>query len=182
LIYFNGSTTAGTTIQLNGTLNSGDVHVLADDDWALAFMPDQVDSRNFFNGDDAVELRQTHDKDGNDIPDIVLDVIGQVGVDPGTEWGSGVTSTADNTIRRQSSVIMGDVDGSDSFDPSIEWTGYPQNTEDGLGSHTHSCTPTAITFNSLSANSTNNNALFALAAVAIVSAGSALWLRRRNPR
>jgi len=29
-MYFNGSSSAGTTIQLSGTLNSGDVFVLAD--------------------------------------------------------------------------------------------------------------------------------------------------------
>ena len=45
-----------------------------------------------FNGDDAVVLRRGS---------TILDVIGQVGLDPGSEWGSGLTSTADNTIRRK---------------------------------------------------------------------------------
>ena len=29
---------------------------------------------------------------------LIIDVIGQIGTDPGTEWGSGLTSTADNTL------------------------------------------------------------------------------------
>ena len=34
----------------------------------------------------------------------VLDSIGQVGFDPGTEWGTGLTSTMDNTLRRKAAV------------------------------------------------------------------------------
>ena len=62
-------------------------------------------------------------------------MIGQVGVDPGTEWGTGLQSTADNTLRRKPSVTGGDVDGSDVFDPATQWDGYATDTFDGLGSH-----------------------------------------------
>jgi hypothetical protein len=34
----------------------------------------------------------------------IVDVIGQIGFDPGTEWGSGLVSTADNTLRRKTAV------------------------------------------------------------------------------
>ena len=32
-----------------------------------------------------------------------------------------------------------DADGSDPFDPSMEWDGYANSTFDGLGSHSASC-------------------------------------------
>ena len=54
---------------------------------------DQTNGSGWFNGDDAILLR----KNG-----VVIDSIGQLGFDPGTEWGSGLTSTADNTLRRKS--------------------------------------------------------------------------------
>ena len=67
-----------------------------------------------------------------------VDVIGQIGV--WSEWGSGVTSTKDNTIRRQTSICAGDPDGSDPFDPVVEWDGFPKDTFDGLGFHVSTCT------------------------------------------
>jgi predicted extracellular nuclease len=70
---------------------------------------------------------------------VVIDAIGQVGVDPGSQWGSGDTSTKDNTIRRQESICQGDSDQTDVFDPSLEWDGYANNTFDGLGTHTETC-------------------------------------------
>ena len=66
----------------------------------------------------------------------MIDVIGQIGFDPGSEWGSGLISTQDNTLRRMSSILMGDPIGSDAFDPSLEWLGFDTNTFDGLGAHT----------------------------------------------
>lgn len=72
---------------------------------------------------------------------VVVDVIGQVGVDPGSEWGSGDTSTKDNTIRRMPAICQGDTDGTDAFDPSLEWEGFAKDTFDGLGVHTADCEP-----------------------------------------
>ena len=66
----------------------------------------------------------------------MIDAIGQIGFDPGSEWGTGLTSTADNTLRRKGTISAGDTNGSDAFDPSIEWDGFATNTFDGLGSHT----------------------------------------------
>ena len=64
-----------------------------------------------------------------------LDVIGQIGFDPGVEWGTDDASTQNNTIRRKCTVTDGDPDGSDAFDPAVEWDGFPQDTFDNLGSH-----------------------------------------------
>ncbi|MFH1331347.1 MAG: ExeM/NucH family extracellular endonuclease [Actinomycetota bacterium] len=134
-MYFNGNTAVGRTVTLTGTVAGGDVFVVAGvqptTDPAILATADQTDiTTSWFNGDDAVVLR----KGG-----VVLDVIGQVGLDPGTEWGTGVTSTGDNTLRRNAAVCAGDPDGSDAFDPSLEWSGYAQNTFDGLGAHTSDC-------------------------------------------
>jgi uncharacterized protein len=94
---------------------------------AILAQADQTNGAGWFNGDDAVVLTR------GSTP---IDVIGQIGVDPGTEWGSGLTSTADNTLRRKPTIETGDADGSDAFDPAAEWDGFAVDTFDDLGSHT----------------------------------------------
>ena len=42
---------------------------------------------------------------------------------------------------RKSSIESGDNDGSDTFDPTVEWDVYAQDSVAGLGSHTSTCTP-----------------------------------------
>jgi len=124
-IYFNGSTSAGTTIPLSGTLADGEVFVVADDgaDAAILAAADLTTTSSLFNGDDAIALL----KNG-----AIVDVFGQIGVDPGTSWIGG---GADVTLRRLPSITDGDTDGSNAFDASIEWESLPQDTFDGLGSH-----------------------------------------------
>ncbi|MBY6159750.1 ExeM/NucH family extracellular endonuclease [Mameliella alba] len=126
--YFNGGTSPGTTISLTGTVAAGDVFVLADDDATAAILAeaDQTSNASFFNGDDAIVLK----KNG-----VIIDVIGQIGTDPGSEWSGGGIGTQNETLRRDGSVLSGDADGSDAFDPSAEWTGFAQDSFDGLGSH-----------------------------------------------
>ncbi len=130
--YLNGGAIPGSIIPLTGSVTNGDVYVLADNDAAAAVLAvaDQTDPANFFNGNDAVVLKRGG---------TVIDVIGQVGFDPGTAWGSGMTSTLDHTLRRKASVNVGDPDGGNAFDPALEWDGYPRDTFDGLGQHTASC-------------------------------------------
>ncbi|HET7367866.1 MAG TPA: lamin tail domain-containing protein [Gaiella sp.] len=127
-MFFNGSASAGLTINLTGTVADGDVYVLAQSaaDAAILAAADQTNGSGWFNGDDAVVLRKGT---------AVLDVIGQVGVDPGSEWGSGDASTADNTLRRKATITDGDANGADAFDPATDWDGFPTNTFGGLGSH-----------------------------------------------
>ncbi len=126
--YFNGSATASTTVALDGTVASKDVFVLADNDAAEAVLgaADQTSTASFFNGDDAVVLRKGI---------TVLDVIGQIGFDPGSAWGSGLTSTQNSTLQRQESVMQGDADGGNAFDPAAEWDGFATDTFTGLGNY-----------------------------------------------
>jgi len=128
-MFFNGSTVATLTFTLGGTVAAGDVFVVAQAAASAAILAqaDQTNAAGWFNGDDVVVLRRGA---------VVIDVIGQIGVDPGTEWGSGVASTADNTLRRKAAVIAGDPIGSDPFVPGSEWDGLATDTFDGLGSHT----------------------------------------------
>jgi predicted extracellular nuclease len=126
--FFNGSTSPGNTISnLTGVLAPGDVYVVADDDFALlGALIDLTYGGSSFNGDDAVELSLD---DGT-----VLDVIGQIGSDPGTQWGSGDQSTQNNTITRNVNILSGDTNGTDAFDPSIQWRGGA-NDSHSLGFH-----------------------------------------------
>jgi uncharacterized protein len=152
-IYFNGSTSS-TSLALSGTIASGSVYVVANTSAVLSMTPDLSSSAISFNGDDAIVLRK------GGVSGTVLDVIGQVGTDPGTQWGSNDTSTLDRTIRRKISICQGDVNTSNSFYTSVEWDGYPQNTFSGLGTHSATCgstvspsagiliTPTSLSFTS----------------------------------
>lgn len=127
-MFFNGSTTATLSFGLTGTVAPGDVFVVAQGTASAAILAqaDQTNTAGWFNGDDVVVLRKGT---------TIIDVIGQLGVDPGTEWGSGLTSTADNTLRRKSAITAGDPINNDLFDPSIEWDGFATDSFDGLGSH-----------------------------------------------
>lgn len=135
-MFFNGSATAGLTINLTGTVASGDVYVVAHSS-ASAFILAQADQTNgsgWFNGDDAVVLRKGT---------TVIDAFGQAGFDPGAEWGMGVASTADNTLRRKAAVCAGDTNSTDVFTPATEWDGFATDTFGGLGAHTSSCVANA---------------------------------------
>ena len=134
-MYFNGSPTAGLTIPLTGTVTNGDVYVVAQASAnpTILAQADQTNGSGWYNGDDAVVLRK------GGAGGTIVDVIGQIGFDPGTEWGTGAISTADNTIRRLASVCQGDAVGSNVFDPSTEWEGFANDTFTGLGAHTANC-------------------------------------------
>lgn len=133
--YFNGSASVGLTIALTGTVAAGDVYVVAQASASAAILAqaDQTNSSGWYNGDDAIVLRK------GGVGGAIVDSIGQVGLDPGTEWGTGLASTADNTLRRKSTICQGDTNATDVFDPSIEWDGFATDTFGGLGSHSATC-------------------------------------------
>jgi predicted extracellular nuclease len=139
LMYFNGAITAGTTINLTGVIAAGATFVLASSsaNATILGLAQQTSAASFYNGDDAIVLTYGP-------TNIVQDALGQIGNDPGTEWGAGLVSTADNTIRRGADVCTGDIVTDDAFDPSIEWIGFANDTFDGLGSHANNCGPTPV--------------------------------------
>lgn len=136
--FTNGSSTGTLIFDLSGTVDTGDVFVAAHSsaNAAILAQANQTTGASLFNGNDVVALYK-----GTDL----VDVIGQIGFDPGpgTEWGTGLTSTADNTLVRKSPICQGDANGSNAFDPSTEWDGYATDTTSYLGSHSISCSDTA---------------------------------------
>ena len=127
--YRNGSTAVTGGVALIGLIQPGGTWVVVPTDASaeLKAKANQTFSSSafWFDGNDAVAL--THNGSA-------IDIIGQIGFDPGEEWGTGLTSTRDNTLRRKASVTVGDTDGTDPFDPSVQWDGFPVDTFDGLGS------------------------------------------------
>ncbi|HCB38231.1 MAG TPA: DNA degradation protein EddB, partial [Gammaproteobacteria bacterium] len=117
-MYFNGNTSAGLVLNLNGSVAAGEVYVVAHSSAAepILAQADFTSSAGFFNGDDAIVLMNGG---------VAIDSIGQVGFDPGSEWGNGATSTQNNTLRRRATVDTGDADPDDAFDPAQQWVGLP---------------------------------------------------------
>ena len=140
--YSNGALSSQVVADLTGTVAQGDVFVLAHALATFASTADQTTSAGLFNGDDAVALA----KNG-----ALVDVIGQIGVRPSPEWGSGLTGTLDNTLRRKPSVVAGDPNGSDPFDPTAQWDGFATDTFGGLGAHTVSDEPVSTDSNGVGA-------------------------------
>jgi len=105
-LYANGSSSATNTLALSGILAAGDVYVIANSGAAqdILDVADTTSTVTYFNGDDAVALLK------NGAP---LDVIGEIGVDPGSGWTvAGVSNaTKDHTLIRKSSVC----------DPTTDW-------------------------------------------------------------
>lgn len=148
-IYSNGNSSPnqtksfadGAILPANGTYVMCSTQ--ADDEFA-----DLADELNgsgstWFNGDDAVVLVALALENGLDVN---IDVIGQIGFDPGSEWNVGGVDTQNRTIRRAPFVQAGDNNGLNTFDPSAEWEGYDINTEWGLGYHGSFCQDPGVPF------------------------------------
>jgi len=137
--YTNGNPSPGANLVLpNIVLAAGNVYVICNQNAGASLVGTGM--CNFytsadaitFNGNDAIALQKGS---------TVLDVIGQIGFDPGTEWGTSPTSTENNTLVRKCNIGYGDDVGGDLFDPAFEWNGFAQDTFSNLGSHTHPCLP-----------------------------------------
>jgi len=124
--YSNGSSMTYNDIELAGSIAAGDVLVVCGQYISNNLFCDVLSPFVSFNGDDAFEL---------ECAGITLDVIGQIGFDPGSEWQVGGVGTQDETLRRSCSVTAGDANGADVFDPSLEWATFPVDAFDDLGQH-----------------------------------------------
>lgn len=124
-IYYNGSSTAGLTINLEGSVSPGGNFVFASSqaDPAILTVSDQTSGAGLFNGDDAITLLNGG---------VVTDSIGQIGFDPGSSWGSGDQRTQDQTLRRREGAPA-DTNPFDSYDPTLYFDGFPINSFDDLG-------------------------------------------------
>jgi len=81
------------------------------------------------NGDDALALV---------CGETVYDIFGKIGEDPAAGfWANGDESVTskDMTLRRNCDITAGDTDGSDDFDPGVQWTAYAKDDLSNLGSN-----------------------------------------------
>jgi hypothetical protein len=116
-------------VALHGVLLRGAVQVLCSSTLMTA-LPSACDRSTSltFNGDDALALSCAGQ---------TLDVIGQIGVDPGDSWGVG--ATLDHTLRRRCEVISGRSAGMTPFEIDAEWLTLGVDTFSDLG--VRNCTP-----------------------------------------
>ncbi|WP_179348047.1 GEVED domain-containing protein [Winogradskyella pacifica] len=145
-LYANGSSSPNNTEDFSSgfpaTLANGEVIVLENSGATIYGGTAYSSGVCNFNGDDAIVLKKDSD---------IIDIIGNIGCDPGSEWSEGSNYTSDRTLVRNSDVCGGvTVDPASCTFPTLEseWTGYSQNTISGLGSHTATCgAPTTYTYN-----------------------------------
>ncbi|MFH2006358.1 MAG: lamin tail domain-containing protein [bacterium] len=128
LRYNNGSPTPTSTYTFSATalaVDSTFVVCHSSADAALApYCDDLTANPTAFNGDDSLELW---------CGGLMVDSIGQTGVDPGNFWGTAPITTLDHTLRRNAGIIFGDIDSSNAYDPAAEWQSFAIDTFDGLG-------------------------------------------------
>ena len=177
--YANGSSTP-SAISLTGTIPSQDVFVLANSSSAAGILgvADMTSASLTFNGNDALVLRS------GGAAGTILDSLGVIGTDPGTEWGTGLTSTANNTLRRKATIKTGDTNTTDAFDPALEWDGYASDTYDGLGTHTCDCSgpglPTPPLLNPIGSQTVAPGSNLQFQVVATPTDGDAVTLTASN--
>ena len=160
--YSNGTTnsSAGGITALTGTLASGDAFVLTSGETDSASTFGYIDAILFNMGDMAEPLGSyptPMHMNGNDAMvltknGVIIDVIGRVGEDPASgAWtddaASGFTMgswwTAQHTLIRKNTVLYGDDNGLDLFNPSLEWDSLVVGSWNDLGTHTCDCIGTS---------------------------------------
>lgn len=126
--YNNGSPTPTDSLFPQGTLAANSVFVAGNPSAVsqILSVSDTLHTITFYNGDDAMSIKH--------IPsNTVLDIIGIVGVDPGTNWTVGSGATSEFTLVRMIGVQEGTTNwaiGATQYDV------YPQNTFTFIGNHT----------------------------------------------
>ncbi len=131
--YNNGATTPSATYNsYTALLAAGDVYVIGNPSAVAAItdVSDELSDLTYYNGDDVILLY---------LDGVVVDSIGQLGVDPGTNWTSGGCATSEMTLVRKVNSCFGDTDSSDAYDPSVDWDCYAQDDFSNLGFHVTEC-------------------------------------------
>ena len=143
--YTNGNTSPATISFTTGaSIAANDVYVIAHgtSNAGVLAVADQTHGSINHNGDDAIALY-----DGTDN----IDVIGVIGVDPGTNWPVGSGSTKDHLLTRKNTVLT----GVNTWNTS-EWDVNDDETWSLLGSHNCDC-HAINTWNGTSWSSTFSN-------------------------
>ena len=137
--YNNGSSSPSDMLFMQGTLAPGAVFVAGNPSAVAGILAvsDTLHTITFFNGDDAMAL--VH------IPtNTILDIVGIIGNDPGTNWPVGTGATSEFTLVRNAAVFQGNTNWAMA---STEYDVYPQNTTSFLGSHTNTPCNAGATLN-----------------------------------
>jgi hypothetical protein len=125
----------------------------------LQALADQLDgaypSTTYMNGDDAIVLAKAN---------VIIDIFGKTGEDPGTAWSSlfpytdnsGAWITWNHTMIRKTAVQTGVSVNPDFFDPLAQYDTLPNNTWTNLGTHDCICN----TINSINEAKTSSVRIF----------------------
>ncbi len=130
---FVGAATDPTySLQLTGVLQDGDVYVIAHTgaNAEIQAISDVRSNVAWFDGDDQLALFR-------ESTNSYVDIIGRIGEDPGTGWGTYPYTTLNRTLVRKSAVTGGITANPTSGFPTLatEWDSYPTNTTSFLGYH-----------------------------------------------
>jgi len=124
--YTGGATIPNYTLALSGMIAPGDVYVISNPSASISTIITESDITSdvtFYNGDDAIGLYQNS---------ALIDVIGEIGDDPGTEWIVGSGSTLNNTLVRKDSTNRGTTDW---IFGATQWDVYLSDDSTHIGSH-----------------------------------------------
>ncbi|MDY0279723.1 MAG: DUF5018 domain-containing protein, partial [Salinivirgaceae bacterium] len=132
-LFANGATEPTNPVDLSGTLDANSVYVVAN----ASAVPEILNIANitsnvtFFNGNDAIGFYKN---------DVLIDVFGLIGDNPGTSWeAAGVTgATIDHTLVRKSHISQGNTNWAEQAGTNAddsEWIVYPKDTFSYLGAH-----------------------------------------------
>jgi len=137
----NGNLTPTSSTTLSGILAPTDVFVVTNSqatDANIIAESDITSGVTSYNGDDAIWLQKISTGD-------TIDIIGEIGVDPGSSWTVDTGSTANFTLIRKINIQQGQVNWTTG---AFEWDVYMQDMSDSLGAHymapcnTGGCSPT----------------------------------------
>lgn len=152
-LYSNGSPTVSTSTALSGMLASGATIVYKNASATIYGGAATSAPAVGFNGDDAIALYKISTTS-------YVDIFGNIGCDPGSQWTSASNRTQDRTLVRNANICAGvtvDPGNAPCDFPTLEsqWTEYAQDDVSHLGSHTMTCGPT-VNFAAASSSALEN--------------------------
>lgn len=129
-MYGNGSPTPTSTFIPSGIIVPGGVYMVVNSqaDQGILDVANETSGITNFNGDDALELYNTATTSS-------LDIIGEIGVDPGASWPVSTGATKDFTLVRMSNVDAGMLTWIGAGD--AQWDVYTIDDVTNLGSHSN---------------------------------------------
>jgi len=132
-LYYNGNTIPNNVLNFSDLINADEIIIISHPSAEVAILEhaDITYGGLLFNGDDAVALFRD---------DVLIDIVGEIGYDPGSGWAiSGIDVASQNkTIIRKASIGSGNLNWSVSAgtDPEdSEWIVYDLDNFDFIGWH-----------------------------------------------